>query len=1018
MTPVGVDEERVIQVVARGAALGQTPWVGSGYLAGGSLALTAAHAVNRADTVTVRRVLGLGRVAEAKASIAWIDPDPRIDLAVLRFVPRAEEAALFPANLAPLRFGRVDGPVECEAVGFPLFKLREGGSGRFAAAPAVYRDSHHAIGTTTPLSNLREGTLEITVPPPADDDPHRSPWQGMSGAAVFSNGVLIGLVCEHHRSEGPNRITARRVKDWYDLAPEALAELRNLLRLPSVDLLEHVGTPVQAGIRTGQIRDISTFTGREKDLALLVGALDEESGGGTLAIHAVDGMPGVGKTAFAVHAAHRLAARFPDGQFHLRLHAHTPGITAVAATAALASLLLGDGLPPAELPDDADARAHLWRSRTAQRRMLLLLDDAADAEQVRPLLPAAPGTLVLITSRHRLAGLEDVQPMNLAVLPQDDAIELFLRIASRPDLTADNSEIAALVELCGYLPLAIGMLASRLKNRPRQTPGDVIDQFRGAKNRLDELRDRDHTMAAVFDLSYRDLTREQQRLFHLLGARPGTETDPPAAAELLGTDVTTARHLLEDLQDFHLIDELTAVSGRYRMHDLIREYAAGLTDISPSETESGIERLLTYYQQTGAPDSTLSAPDQERVLAWLRIERENLLACRQHAINHEKDGFVVGLSAALGTVLRMDGSWSEYQLISEHAAGIAQRLGDRHGQADALIALGMGCWLVDDYQKAAEVLERALGLFRELGDRQGQARAFYELGTVRNETGNHSEAAEVLERALGLFRELGDRRGEALAVYRLGAVRYHTGDFPGAIEALQQSLEAFREFRNRLGEASARYMLGAVLDITGQYAQAAEAHQQALGLYQELGNRLGQANALNDLGIVRNHSGDYSAATEAFEHALNLYRELGDRRGQASALGEMGEMLLQTGDLQRAAEAIEQALQIDREIGHQRGEVSALNNYARIMLATGDLTQARTQYAKALELARTLGSKAYEAIALEGFGELLLQEGDTENAKKHLSEALKLYQQLGMPEANQVAARLAELGLENNDSSN
>lgn len=284
-------------------------------------------------------------------------------------------------------------------------------------------------------------------------------------------------------------------------------------------------------------RDVADFTGRVHDLKLLTRTLPEEPAGAVLAIHAVDGMAGVGKTAFMVHAAHWLADRFPDGQIFVPLHAHAPGTPAVEPGDALATLLVDDGMAPGQIPEDAQARADLWRSRTAGRKMLMLLDDAESSEQVRPLLPSAPGTLVFITSRRQLTGLDGVVPISLAVLPPEEAAELFVRVAARAELGPTDTAVKQIAGLCGYLPLAIRMIAVRLAGHPNRSLEGLTRELM-ASGRLAALYNENLSVATAFELSYRDLDPEQQRLFRLLGANPGTDIDAYGAAALLASWTT------------------------------------------------------------------------------------------------------------------------------------------------------------------------------------------------------------------------------------------------------------------------------------------------------------------------------------------------------------------------------------------------------------------------------------------------------------------------------------------------
>jgi hypothetical protein len=308
------------------------------------------------------------------------------------------------------------------------------------------------------------------------------------------------------------------------------------------------------------------------------------AGGWVVGIHASDGMAGIGKTTFAVHAAHRLAGAFPDGGFFLPLHAHTPGQRPVGPADALASLLLTAGVPAAQIPPGLQARAGRWRDQVAGKRILLLLDDAAGHEQVRPLLPGTAGSLALVTSRARLIALEDAAVISLGTLPPDEAATLLARLAARPGIRAGDAAVAEIGRLCGYLPLAIGMLASQLRHHPAWTAGQLADGLAYARDRLTLMRAGNLPVAAAFSLSYADLTSDQQRLFRRLGLIPGPDFDAHAAAALDGTTLDQARRRLGELDERHLVTE--PASGRYRLHDLLREHARALADGDPAESDA------------------------------------------------------------------------------------------------------------------------------------------------------------------------------------------------------------------------------------------------------------------------------------------------------------------------------------------------------------------------------------------------------------------------------------------------
>ncbi len=553
-------------------------------------------------------------------------------------------------------------------------------------------------------------------------------------------------------------------------------------------------------------RDIASFTGRRRELAELADAA--AGAGGVVSIHAIGGMAGIGKTAFAVHAAHRLAGRFPGGQIFVPLHGHTPGQQPVDPADALASLLLTIGIPAGQIPADLEARIGLWRDRLAGRQLLLVLDDAASSEQIRPLLPGGGGSLVLITSRRRLTALEDTQTISLDALPPGEAAGLLVRLAVRPGLSSADPAVREITRLCGCLPLAIGMLSRQLYHHPAWTVAGRGADLAAAVDRLELLAAENLSVAAAFDLSYDDLTPQQQRLFRRLALHPGTDIDRYAAAALDGTDLAGARRGLEALYEHYLITE--PAPGRYRLHDLIREHARTLTSrLDPDDDrERATGRLLDYYQHAAARAEALLAPQartdpappaadapavpvlasRERALAWARAERTSLLACLDQATAAGQHARVVALTAGLAGLLRYDGPWDE--AITRHTAAVqaARQLRDRPGQARALTELGDVRRLTGDYPGAARDLQEALGIYRDLGHQPGQADALTILGAVRWLTGDYPGAVRDLQEALGICRDLGHRPGQADALTDLGAVWRLTGDYPGAVRDLQEAV--------------------------------------------------------------------------------------------------------------------------------------------------------------------------------------------------------------------------------------
>jgi tetratricopeptide (TPR) repeat protein/transcriptional regulator with XRE-family HTH domain len=631
-------------------------------------------------------------------------------------------------------------------------------------------------------------------------------------------------------------------------------------------------------------RDIAAFTGRHADLARLMQAVAGPvavAGGGVVGICAIDGMAGIGKTTFAVHAAHQLTGSFPDGQFFLPLHAHTAGQRPVGPADALASLLLTAGVPAAQIPPGLEARAGRWRDQVAGKKILLLLDDAAGHEQVAPLLPGTAGSLVLVTSRRRLTALQDAAVISLDTLPPGEAAELMVRLAARPSLRAGDAAVGEITRMCGCLPLAVAMLASHLRHHPAWVVAQLAAELAAAQDRLSLMSAENLSVAAAFGLSYADLTADPQRLFRRLGLVPGPSLDAYAAAALDGISLDQARRHLGELYDQHLLAE--PAPGRYQLHDLLREHARALaaTGDDPADCGAAVGRLLDYYLHTAlaasrqAPTWTTAqdrpppslppahAPrlsTHEQAVAWLETERPNLHAAALHAAAHGWTLHAAQIPAAIGDLLLIHGHWDQAAALHQTALAVAKRAGDRVGQAGGLNHLGILHQMKGDFPAATTSLAQAAELYRDLGDQCGQARVLTQLAYLRSQAGDYPAASATVQRALALACGSGDRRGQADALNNLGLVQQLTGDYAAAAANQQQALALFHDLGYRLGEADVLHDLGVLQQETGDYPAAAASLQQALKLYRDLGFRLGEAWALGGLGVVQRETGDYPAA--------------------------------------------------------------------------------------------------------------------------------------------------------------
>ena len=774
-------------------------------------------------------------------------------------------------------------------------------------------------------------------------------------------------------------------------------------------------------------RDIGSFTGRKAELAQLLGGLaGADASGGVVGIHAIDGMAGIGKTTFAVHAAHRLAAGFPDGQFFLPLHAHTPGQRPVDPADALASLLLTAGVGAQQIPPGLQARAGRWRDYLAGKKILLLLDDAASHEQVTPLLPGTADSLVLITSRRHLTALEDAAAISLDTLAPGEAAALLARLSGRPDLGSGAGPAGEITRLCGSLPLAIGMLARQLHHHPAWTAAGLAADLAEAASRLELMRAENLSVAAAFDLSYQDLTAGQQRLFRRLGLHPGPSIDAYAAAALDDTDLATARRHLDGLYDQHLLSE--PARSRYVLHDLLREHARALAMAGdPADADTAAGRLLDYYAHTataagqhipsrttiggrpppgGAPAFAPQLATALQASAWLETERPNLHAVAGYAAAIGRSRHAVTIPVAISSFLFTRGHWDQAAGLHQGALTAARQAGDRAGQADALHELGILQRETGDYPAATASLTGALELYRSLSDRTCQASAIYNLGYLRWLAGDYPAAAASYQEALELYHGLGHRAGQALVILGQGIVQMMTGDYPAAAASFQQALGMFRGLGHRWGQAMATLDLGVLQSETGDYPAAAASYQQALDLYRDFGDRDGQGMAILNLGDVQTLTGDYPAAAASYQQALGILRDIGNRRGQAGAISGLGDVQMLTGDYPAAAASYQQALGIFRDIGHRHGEAETLNDLGELLSRAPDSRQVHDYHAQALAIAQGISAPLEEARALEGIGQCHLQDGRPGDGTAHLHQALAIYQRLGAPNARRVQETL------------
>jgi tetratricopeptide (TPR) repeat protein len=704
-------------------------------------------------------------------------------------------------------------------------------------------------------------------------------------------------------------------------------------------------------------------------------------------ISAIAGMAGVGKTQLAIHTGHLLTQEKPfDRVLFVNLrgfHPH-PAQPPADPAAVLDGFLRLLGMPGHQIPHDLPARTAAYRDRLAESHTLIVLDNAADADQVRPLLPDTAGCPVLVTSRRSLTDLYPATHLTVDVFTPEEALAFLTRAAPQVPIGPDPNAPARIAQRCGYLPLALGLVTAHIRGTPGWTLTDHAE-------RLDERhhhRRLDTGVELALDLSYQHLPTHQQRLLRLVALHPGQDLDTHAASALADTDLPTARTHLHHLYRDHLLQQ--AVPGRYTFHDLVRAYANGRAsdEDSPPERHAALTRLFDYYLAAsavamdtlypaeahrrpripppGTPTPALTDPDTAR--AWLDAERPTLVAVAAHTATHGWPTHTTRLSTILFRYL-IGGHFTDALAVNGHARHAADHTGDLTGHAHALTNLGATHLLLGRYGPAAEHLEHALHLFRQAGDPVGQARALDNLGNVEARLGRFRTAAGHLEQALSLHLQAGYRAGEAHALINLGVVEVWLGRYQTATGHLEQALPLSRQAGDRTGEANALANLGAVEGRLDRLGPAADHLQQALTLYRQLGNRTGEAWTLDSFGTLHTRLGQPAQATEHHQQALAVFREIGQRDGEAWALNGLGEAAHTAG---RPAEAL-------------------------------------THHTAALTIAADIEARDQQARAHTGLGHTHHTLANPARARQHYQHALTLYTDLGMPDADQIRAHLTTI---------
>ena len=667
----------------------------------------------------------------------------------------------------------------------------------------------------------------------------------------------------------------------------------------------HAATPAPASrVRQAVVpaqlpRDVYGFSGRGEELArldaVLAGATAEAPT--AVVISAVSGTAGVGKTALALHWAHRVADRFPDGQLYVNLRGFDPGGHVTAPAEAVRGFLDAFDVPPERIPASLDAQAGLYRSLLAGRRILVVLDNARDAEQARPLLPGTPTALALVTSRSQLTPLvaaDGAHPLTLDLLTEAEARELLARRLGPARVAAEPQAAEEIIASCVRLPLALTIAAARAATRPDFPLTTLAAELADAGGRLDALfaGDAATEVRAVFSWSYTALTPPTARLFRLLGLHPGPDTSAAAAASLAGHPLSMVRPLLAELTRASLLAE--HIPGRYAFHDLLRAYAADLTHTHDTDDQrhAAVGGLLDYYLHAAytadrllqpardpiavalvppAPGVTPEHPaDYGQAMAWLTTEHAVLFATVRLAAGAGFDTHTWQLAWALVTFLERRGHWHDLAAAWQAALDAARRLDDPPARAYAHRLLAYAHLRLRRYPDAHTHLHRALDRYAQTGDRSGQAHTHNSLGSLWERQGRPDQALSHAQQSLALFQAAGNRRGQANALNAVGWSHALLGDHQQALTHCGQALTQFRELGDRDGEADTWDSLGYAHHHLAHHTEAVDCYQHALDLYRDLGARYDEADTLTNLGDTHHAAGDPAAARTAWQQALDI----------------------------------------------------------------------------------------------------------------------------------------------------
>ncbi|MFC9528952.1 BTAD domain-containing putative transcriptional regulator [Streptomyces sp. NPDC056975] len=776
--------------------------------------------------------------------------------------------------------------------------------------------------------------------------------------------------------------------------------------------------PRESAVPAELPHDAPGFAGRTGELARLHALLPPEqelAAANTVVISAIGGAAGIGKTALAVHWAHQVRDRFPDGQLYVNLHGFDHDRQPLEPREALELLLRSLGLAASEIPPHHEAQGRVFRTLLADRRMLVLLDNAASAEQVRPLLPSSPACCVVVTSRNRLGDLvahDGAHALPLDLLQPDEARALLSRTLGTDRVTADERAVGELIRLCGSLPLALRVAAARLAGDPALRTADLVTEMTEG-NKLEALApdgDANSPLHTAFSVSYRVLAPGARRLFRLLGLFPGAEFTTEAAAALLDAPLSQARRLIGALTAAHLIEPATA--GRYRFHDLLREYAQQRAQVeeTAADRDAALERLLIWYLHAARAvsgtwmfpelppelraDEQQGMPSATEATAWLEAERGNLLAVINHAARHGPRPAAWHLTSVLFGHFWLHLPRATWLSTAQAALEAAQTEGDLYGQAAMHQSLGVIRW---DWGHAREAMEhntRAADISRELGWAEGEAATLAGRGFVAWTMARLERAHEHFTAGLRITRDMGNRHTEAFTLLGLGSVCRDLGRLREAATHLELALSRNAEL-SWWDDSPALQGLGWVYWELGRLTDGLDVLGPWVAPESRGGYRNGRAQMLAAVAKISIELGRHDEALDQAERASAMVKDQGRRWIQAIVLSTVAAAHRQLAHFDRALRADNQALTLSRQSGYRRTEADSLLGLALTYKEMAQNDQARSHAEQTLALARAHTFRMVEGQALTAFCDIGASEGVHTTATTFAQEALAVHRETG-----------------------